>query len=968
MKRFLLLFTMFFLMVPMFLTAQKHYDYISYSNDAMNVRIYTLDNGLKVYLSVYKDAPRIQTLIPVRVGSKNDPAETTGLAHYLEHLMFKGTQHFGTLDYDAEKPLLDEIEHQFEVYRRTHEKRDRDSIYRIIDSLSYVASGYAIPNEYDKMMKFIGSQGTNAATSNDYTVYIEDIPANQLENWAYIQADRFAHPVFRIFHTELETVYEEKNRSLSSDSRIANEAMLNALFPNNPYGQQTTLGSAEHLKNPSLTNIRRFFDTHYVPNNMAVCLAGDFDYDEAIAIIDKHFGQLKSKELPHYAVPKERPITSPVVREVTGHEAEFVTVSFRLDLPANHRDLYIAEMLDNILSNGRCGLIDLNINQKHLAARASSYLYGLCDNSAYVLSGRPNDGQTLEEVRDLMLGQLELVKKGQFDESLLQAAINNIEASQMRQLENNRSRANAMAHAFENDIDWYHVTQELEYYKKVTKEDIVKFANRYFGDNNYVVVFKRQGEPQETAKVTKPAITAIQVNRDAESDFFTKLKARPVKPIEPVFVDFQQAITFDQYKGVPIDYLHNDEDQTFTLCIVFPAGEMNDILLPYAARYISNLATPDRSVEQIKTDFYTLACNYSISCSDDETYVSLSGLDHNMNKALKLMMDVVRNAQPDAKALQNLVDDVLLQRKNAKSSQNSVMNCLRTYCEYGPDLVQYQLSDEQLQKLTGEQLLKSLRQLFTYKPEILYYGPATVKQLKKSLSASYKLPKSFGTPPPAKKFDRLPTDRNVVYYAPYPAKQSRLITINRAGKLDTKLIPIVRMYNQYFGGSMNAIVFPEMREKRSLAYTAQSSFIIPSDTADYMYNYSFIGTQNDKIMDALTAFDSLFNAMPVSQSAFDLAKEGARNSIATNRITKMAILTTYLNNRRMGLDHDYRKDFYELINGFTLNDIVKFNKQYIKDKPKTYMILATDGEVNLDAIAKQFGPVTKLTLEDIFGY
>jgi predicted Zn-dependent peptidase len=261
-----------------------------------------------------------------------------------------------------------------------------------------------------------------------------------------------------------------------------------------------------------------------------------------------------------------------------------------------------------------------------------------------------------------------------------------------------------------------------------------------------------------------------------------------------------------------------------------------------------------------------------------------------------------------------------------------------------------------------------LRQLFTYKPEILYYGPATVKQLKKSLSASYKLPKSFGTPPPAKKFDRLPTDRNVVYYAPYPAKQSRLITINRAGKLDTKLIPIVRMYNQYFGGSMNAIVFQEMREKRSLAYTAQSSFIIPSDTADYMYNYSFIGTQNDKIMDALTAFDSLFNAMPVSQSAFDLAKEGARNSIATNRITKMAILTTYLNNRRMGLDHDYRKDFYELINGFTLNDIVKFNKQYIKDKPKTYMILATDGEVNLDAIAKQFGPVTKLTLEDIFGY
>ena len=959
---------MFFLMVPVFLQAQKHYEYISYSHDAMNVRIYTLDNGMKVFLSVYKDAPRIQTLIPVRVGSKNDPAETTGLAHYLEHLMFKGTQRFGTTDYEAEKPLLDEIERQFEVYRHTREKAERDSIYRIIDSLSYIASGYAIPNEYDKMMKFIGSQGTNAATSNDYTVYIEDIPANQLENWAIIEADRFANPVFRIFHTELETVYEEKNTSLANDGRKASEAMLNALFPNNPYGQQTTLGSVEHLKNPSLTNIRKFFDTYYVPNNMAVCLAGDFDYDEAIAIIDKYFGQLKPKEVPHYTIAKETPITTPVVREVTGHEAEFVNVAFRLDLPANHRDLFIVEMLDNILSNGRCGLMDLNINQKHLAARASSYLYGLCDNSAYVLSGRPNAGQTLEEVRDLMLAQLELIKQGEFDESLMQAAINNIEASQMRRLQSNRSRANALARAFENNIDWFHASQELEYYKKVTKEDIVKFANRYFKDNNYVVVFKRQGEPKETGKVTKPAITAIQVNRDAESEFFTKLKARPVKPIEPVFVDFQKAITFDQYKSVPIDYLHNDEDQTFTLRMVFPAGEMNDMLLPYAARYIGNLGTSKLSVEQVKTLFYTLACNYSISCSDEETYVTVTGLQHNMDEALILMMNVVNNAQPDAEALQNLIDDVLLQRKNAKSSQSSVMNCLRTYCEFGPDLVQYQLSDEELKGLTPEQMLTSLRNLFSYKPEILYYGPASVKQLKKSLSASYKLPKSFGTPPPAKKFERLPTDRNVVYYAPYPAKQSRLITINRADKLNTDILPLAKMYNQYFGGSMNAIVFQEMREKRSLAYSAQSSFVTPADSADYMYNYSYVATQNDKIIDAMTAFDSLFNAIPLSQSAFDLAKEGVRNNIVSNRITKMNILNTYLSNRKMGINHDYREDIYNLLSGFTLGDIKEFNHKFIQNKPKTYMILATEGEVDLDAVSDKFGTVVKLTLEDIFGY
>lgn len=968
MKKLFLILMAVCLMVPAVLQAQKKYEYISYSHDAMNVRIYTLDNGLKVYLSVYKDAPRIQCLIPVRVGSKNDPAETTGLAHYLEHLMFKGTTHFGTMNWEAESPLLDQIEQQFEVYRRTRDQQERDSIYHIIDSLSYVASGYAIPNEYDKMMKYIGSQGTNAGTSNDYTVYIEDIPANQLENWAMIQADRFSNPIFRIFHTELETVYEEKNTSLAKDSRKASEAMLSALFPNNPYGKQTTLGSCEHLKNPSLTNIKNFFNTYYVPNNMAVCLAGDFDYDEAIAIVDKYFGQLKSKEVPHYVIAKERPITTPIVREVSGREAEFVNVAFRLDLPANSREMYIAEMLDNVMSNGRCGIIDLDVNQKHLVNRASSYVYGLCDNSAYVLSGRPNKGQTLEEVRDILLEQIAKLKNGEFDEALLQAAVNNIEARNMRQLQSNRSRAYAMAGAFENNVDWYYASQELEFYKKVTKEDVVKFANRYFADNNYVVVFKRQGEPEETEKVTKPAITAIQMNRDAESDFFKSIKNNKVDPIKPVFVDFQNSITFDQYKKAQIDYLHNDEDQTFTLRMIFPVGEMHDKVLPFAARYLDKLGTDKLSVEQIKTQFYTLACNYSISVSDDETYVTLSGIDGCRDKAFKLMMDIVENAVSDSMALKNMVEDILLQRKNAKSSQQSVMNCLRTYCEYGPDLVNYQLSEAQLHELTGEQLLSELRQLLTYKPEILYYGPASVKGVKKLLAANYKMPKNFATPPTAQKFDRLATDENVVYYAPYPAKQSRVITSMRSGKFNLKENPIIKMYNQYFGGSMNAIVFQEMREKRSLAYSAQSSFVIPSDTTEYMYNYSYIATQNDKVVDALTAFDSLFNAMPVSQAAFDLAKEGAKSSIAANRVTKMAVLDYYLSTRKIGVDYDYRRDFYNLIDGFTMTDVQKFNEKYVKNQPKTYMILATEGEVDLDEIGQKFGPVKKLTLEEIFGY
>lgn len=968
MKKLLTLLFSVALLLPLTISAQKHYDYISYSHDAMNVRIYTLDNGLQVFLSVYKDAPRIQCLIPVRAGSKNDPSESTGLAHYLEHLMFKGTTHFGTTNWELEKPLLEDIELYFENYRYLRDPHARDSVYHIIDSLSYLASGYAIPNEYDKMMKYIGSQGTNAGTSNDYTVYIENIPSNQLENWAAIQLDRFQNPVFRIFHTELETVYEEKNTSLANDGRTSNEMMLNALFPNHPYGQQTTLGSVEHLKNPSLYNIHTFYNQYYVPNNMAVCMVGDFDYDEAIAIIDKYFGQLKPRKIPRFVVKDEDPIKSPIQREVFGREAAYVTVGYRMDLPANSEDIYVLQMLNKILYNTKCGLLDLNLNQKHLLSEAYAYPYVLCDNSAYMLYGQPNENQTLEEVRDLLLTQIELLKKGEFDESLIQSALNNIKAQEIKSLQSNRARANAIAKAFENHVDWYYASQAMKFYEKITKQDIVDFANKHFGDSSYVVVYKRQGEPGKVAKVTKPAITAIQVNRDAESDFFKEVKARKVNPIDPVFADFKKAITFDHYKTVPVDYLHNEEDETFTLKFVFPAGEMNDILLPYAANYLNHIGTDKKTVDDIKCRFYNMACSYNVNCSDEETVLTLSGLSENLSPALQLLMDLLQNAKADNEALNHMVEDLLLQRKHAKSTQSSVMNCLRTYCEYGPALVNYQLSTQQLQDLTPEQLIKSLQQLLQYKPEILYYGPLSAKKLKKVLASNYKLPKTFQQPATAKKFERLKTDENVVYYAPYPAKQSRLISIIRSDKRNNEMIPMVNMYNQYFGGSMNAIVFQEMREKRSLAYSAQSSFVMPADSADYMYNYSYVATQNDKIVDAMVAFDSLFNAMPLSEAAFVLAKDGAKSAIAANRITKMDLLNTYLRNRKMGIDHDYRKDFYDSIDAMTLQDIRYFNEKFIKNKSKTYMILATDGEVDFDTIEEKFGPVKRLTLEEIFGY
>ncbi|MCL1968172.1 MAG: insulinase family protein [Bacteroidetes bacterium] len=967
MKKSTLFFFVAFFATFSMLYAQKQYKYETAPNDPLNARIYKLDNGLTVFLTQYKEAPRIQTYIAVKVGSKNDPAETTGLAHYLEHLMFKGSPDFGTTDWEKEQVLIAQIEEMFEKYRVMTDPAERAAQYKIIDSLSFEASKLAIPNEYVKAMKFIGSQGTNAATSNDYTIYIEDIPANQLENWAIIQANRFNHPVLRLFHTELETVYEEKNMSLTNDSRKASEAMLAGLFPNHPYGQQTTLGEAEHLKNPSMKNIREFYDKYYVANNMTVAMSGDFEFDDAIKTIDKYFSKLKRGNVPELVYKGETPITQPVVKEVTGLEAEFLNMAFRVDLPSNDPKIYVLNMLTRILSNGKAGLIDLNLNQKQAVMSAGAGAYTLCDNAALYLTGKPKEGQTLEEVRDLLLEQIELLKQGKFSDDLLTAAVNNMRLSEMRQLENNASRARMMYSAFLNNIPWSVASQSISNYSKITKKEIVDFANQYF-NNNYVIVYKRQGTPEEVNKVNKPPITPIHINRDVESDFMKKMKKNKVPSLQPVFVDFKKDMKIIPHKYCDIYYIKNDENETFNLQFRYKVGELYDLRLPFATDYISYLSTPKMSAEKIQEEFYKLACTMNLSCNDEYTILTLSGLSENFEKSLALTLSVMKDAQPNEEALKNLISDELKSRKDAKSNQNAVQNALRSYGEFGPSLAKYVLSEKQLNELTSNELIGLIKNLLNQKPEIYYYGNLSTDAFNKNLWKDYKLPKKFVEPAMPLVFNRLPVTENQVYFVHYDAKQARLYTYSDGTPFNLNELPVINMYNQYFGGSMNAIVFQEMREKRSLAYTAQSRYISANEVDQNNYNWSYIATQNDKVIDAFAAFNDLFNEMPQSEAAFNLAKEGAMQAIETNRIQKTAIFNAWRAAQKMGIDYDINKILYSAYKNFTLDDVIKFNHQYIKDKKKVYMISAKESDINFKELEEKFGSVKKVTLEEIFGY
>ena len=950
------------------LASCSQYKYETVANDPMETKMYTLDNGLKVYMTVNKETPRIQTYIAVKVGGKNDPAETTGLAHYFEHLMFKGSEQFGTADYAAEKPLLDQIEALFEVYRVTEDEAERAELYRQIDSISYVASDLFIPNEYDKLMSVIGAEGTNAYTSTDMTVYVEDIPSNQIENWARIEADRFMHPVIRGFHTELETVYEEKNMSLTNDFRKSLEAMDGILFADHPYGTQTVLGTQEHLKNPSVTNIKNYHKTYYVPNNMAICLSGDFDPDEMLSIIEKYFGQMEpNNELPEVDFETNTVIESPVSKEVYGLDAENLMIGWKYP-GAGTQEALVADVVSYILSNGSAGLIDLNLNQQQKVLGAQAMSYTRPDAGEFLIMANPKHDQTLDEVKDLVLAEIAKLRAGEFDEALLTGTINNMKLRQMRMLESNSDRADMFVQSFINGTEWADEVAWIENLSKVTKQDVIDWANNYLGENNYAIIYKRQGEDKTVQKVSAPKITPIKANRDAQSAFLAEIQATEVTPIEPVYVDYDKDMSIFDVNGLEVLYAQNELNDITSVTYSYNKGATQDPALNLAFNYLSYLGTPTRSAEEIAQQMYQLACNFHMGSGSTSTSISVNGLAENMPQAMEIVEDLAYNAIPDEAILANLKADMFKSRRDAKLSQGSCFSALQAYVLYGPEYIQKTtMSDKQIQALTSEELLAKVRDILGCQHEIRYYGPASETEAAELIKANHKIAEDLK--PLEKQYIKYQTvDQSKVYLAPYDAKQIRYIQYsNRGEKLDLAADPYLTLYNEYFGGGMNAIVFQEMREARGLAYSSSARLYMPSFKDDsYMY-YAFIATQNDKMKTAIEAFDEIINDMPESENAFNIAKEALVSRIRTERISGRGVLSSYISDRELGITEPRSKQIFEVAQTLTFDDVKATQQKWVKDRTYVYGILGDIKDLDT-AYLQTLGPVQVLTLEEIFGY
>jgi predicted Zn-dependent peptidase len=944
------------------------YAYRYVTNDPMQTRVYTLSNGLTVLLSVNHKEPRVAVRIAVRAGSNTDPRDHTGLAHYLEHLLFKGTDRFGTLDWTKEKPYLDKIDGLYEEYNSTKDPVRRKAIYHRIDSVSGLASHYAIANEYDKMMADIGAQGSNAHTWVEETVYEEDIPSGAMDKFLAVQAERYRDPIFRLFHTELEAVYEEKNRGLDNDGVKMNEAMNATLFPTTNYGQQTTIGTIADLKNPSLKAIRAYYHRFYVPNNMAVIMAGDFDPDELIKKVDRAFAYMQPKPVQLYTPAPERDLTAPVVKTIYGPSAENVRIAFRT--PAvNTRDAVVLDLIASIFSNDKAGLLDLNLNKQQRLQGSQAELEQYKDYGVLVFVGSPRQGQSLEQVRDLLQGQIALLKKGDFDDSLVKAIVANGKLSLLEGLQKNEARAVALMEGFiqHRDTLWDKDVAELDEQAGVSKQEIVSVANKYLKDN-YVLLYKRKGEDKSIVKVDKPPITPVETNAGKQSPFVKAVQAMPVTPVSPQWLDFNTGIVRAKAGIADVLYVPNKENELFHLYYRLDMGSWNNRLLPMAAQYLQYLGTAKHPTDEISRAFYSIACAFSVNATTETTTISITGLQENFGRAVSLFEDVIRNCLPDSGALMALKDRLLKSRANNKLNKQAIMQGLINYARYGAkNPFNSGLTGDEIQAMKPEDLTGILHSLLDYPHTIIYYGPLAVDSFTKTITALHRLPAAFTAYPEKVRFPYAEQSSSQVLFADYDMVQAEICWIHNSGGYDVRKETVVDLFDNYFGGGMGSVVFQTLRESKALAYSTFAGYETPAKKEDPFYIVAYIGCQADKMNEAIDGMNALLNDLPVSEKGFELARTSEKKDIETQRYTGDEIIFAWLGARQKGLDYDERKPEYAALDGMTMNDVKQFHQQEIAGKAYTYCVVASEKKIKMEDLKKK-GVVKVLSLQEIFGY
>ena len=934
----------------------------------LEVKELKLSNGMTVWLNEDHSQPKVFGAVVVKAGAKDCP--NTGIAHYFEHIMFKGTDRIGTTDYAAEKPWLDSISAQYDLLSQTKDETTRTRIQKHINELSIKAADYVIPNEYSRLISKYGGSSLNAGTGQDLTYYHNSFLPQFMEQWCWLNSERLMTPVFRGFQGELENVYEEKNRA-ADDMGDVQDKIFKAVFKTQPYAYPV-LGSTENLQNPRLSDMAAFFKKYYVASNMCLILCGDIRPDAAlVTLLEKTFGRVQTGP-----VPERRKSPMPAIEAgdrqqiklpipLIGAEALVFKAPTEYEADANALDL--ANML---LYNGKAGLLD-SLTNEHKVLVSAAMTAGLDDAAGSAIIVIPNLFGKMKKAEGRVLEQVQQVMDGNFSEEQVEILKQQMLMDAQRELETISSRSQRMVMTFSKGRSWQDVLDKIEGIRRLTKADVVAAARKYYG-GNYITLSKKYGTPQkETLK--QPGYKPVSPkNLDAKSAFALQLEQIPVKDMAVRTVDFGQDIVIKPLNNhVTLYYKDNPVNDVFTFTLRYKDGELHTPALSVLGSCLSQLGTDSLNRQQLGQAWQRIGATMEVVPGDVAFSINLTGPDKQLVPALRLLAHFLRSAMGDQKALKDAKDEDRIDRKSFGKQKDDVLRPAIHRIAYG-ERSSYlkQLSRKEVKALKNEDLMALFRELQQYDCELFYCGRQPIEYV--AAQAQQALPLSQCTKPQADTFRPfLQYDEPVVYFYHVPkSRQNYIVSYDAIGALPTQEERVkFKLWDEYFGGGMSSVLFQNVREFRSLAYATGGSAFTTSlaQHSDASQGYVTVtGTQADKTLEALSTVDSLLRQLPMKENNLEAARQSVLNDIQNNYPTFRTLGKYVANQLRDGYVSDPNTGIVRGIPSVTSQDIMQFHQKHVtSNKNRIWIVIGDRKLTDMKALAR-YGKVVELRKEDVY--
>lgn len=939
------------------------------TSEFLQVREHKLSNDLTVWLNEDHSQPKIFGAVVVKAGAKDSP--NTGIAHYFEHMMFKGTDKIGTIDYESEKVLLDIIAEKYDALAETDDPQMRAHLQQIINDLSVRAAEYVIPNEFDRLITRFGGTKLNAGTSYDYTLYFNTFSPQYIVQWAEINSERLVNPVFRLFQSELETVYEEKNMYADTMASLAIEKLTERYFYPHPYAYPI-IGSAENLKNPRLSEMRNFFDTFYVASNMGLILSGDFNSDEVLPILESTFSRIR-KGVP----PVRESVTLPpfegrekVNVRIPMPFVKIMALGFR-GVPANHPDQIALNIAVSLLNNTNgTGFLDkLTVDHKVMGAMAVNQsmneagVLGLLIFPKFFF-------QTYAAAEKLVWKQINRVKEGDFTDEIFQSLKLEQKREYASKLEDINSRADVMMRIFSQGKSWQEYLDEVAHIDALSREDVIEAAKKYFTDN-YLYVTKKTGRYPKTPLPKPDYSPIVPKNSDASSAYVERLEKIPVQEVKPHFLDFEKDAEVVSLRPLVTLYKkHNSVNDIFSLTFSYGVGELELRDLEKVSAYLPFVATESMSFDTFRGKLQELGSTLTFDSTDSEFLMVVNGFDSHFNQTMTLVGDFLRHAKPDDKKLRQIVDEAKVTEKSLFNSSENVADMLLEKIKFG-ERSRYltKLSFAEIKKLKGRKLLDTFDKVRAVACDLHYCGTLSTGQVIEQINRH--LPLEEVKVPSKSPYirDLVKYDKPVVYFMDMEDVTQSIIYgymyIDPLKNQEDRYVS--RLFNGYFGGDMSSLMFQEIREFRSFAYQVSASLKHPplnrsEKPASFVMK---LATQTDKMIDAMEVLEGLIRDMPERPERVEAVKRTIRNWANNEYPTNRSISLKIAGFRREGYESDPNKNYLEYMEGITMGDILRFYREHIKDNQITYAIVGNSKMVDMERLAK-FGEIVKVTRKDIY--